>query len=47
MSYILIKSNVFESLWSGFVISGKIIFCFGEAHGDTIIVEVGPKNGNF
>ena len=41
--------KVFESLWSGFVISEKkiVFFVLGVAYGDPIFAKVGSKNGNF
>ena len=40
------KIKVFESLWSGFVISEKnCFFLMGLAHGDPIFAQVGSKNG--
>ena len=37
---------MFESLWSGYVISEKN-FVLSVAHGDGIFAQIGPKGGNF
>ena len=46
---ILITWNVFESLWSGFVVYVKQLFfsVLGMAHGDPFFGKVRPKNGSF